>query len=248
MSEMAGSPPIPSVLVTGASRGLGLEFARQYAADGWRVHAAARRPLEALELQRLAAASGGRLAVHALEVCDHAQVDALARSLAGSPIDVLINCAGIMGRETFATGGMAMQRFGSTDFEEWIDTLRTNLLAPMKIAEAFVEHVAASEQKKIVTLTSILGSMARNQIGGLYAYRSSKAGVNAMMKSMAIDLRRRGIIAVPMHPGWVRTDLGGPRAELDCEASVTGMRRVIAALTPAQSGSFLQWDGGELPW
>jgi len=237
-----------TVLITGASRGLGLELARQYLADGWRVLAGARQPSAATELNELAAGSAGRMTVHALDVTDHAQSDALARTLAGVPVDVLINCAGVMGHQSFAEKGMGMQRFGTTDYADWLETLRINLLGPMKVAEAFVEHVAASEQKKIITLTSILGSMASNQVGGLYAYRSSKAGVNAVMKSMAIDLGRRGIVAIPLHPGWVRTALGGPRADLDAATSAAGMRRVIAALTPAQSGRYLQWDGRELPW
>jgi NAD(P)-dependent dehydrogenase (short-subunit alcohol dehydrogenase family) len=127
-------------------------------------------------------------------------------------------------------------------------TLRVNLFGPMKMAEAFVENVAASEQKKLVTLTSIVGSIGQNTFGGLYAYRSSKAAANSIMKSMALDLKRRGIIALPMHPGWVRTDIGGPRAELDAPAAVAGLRKVIGGLMPADAGRFLQWDGRELPW
>jgi len=122
------------------------------------------------------------------------------------------------------------------------------VLGQARVAEALVEHVAASDQKKIVTLSSELGSVAANKTGGLYAYRSSKAAVNAVMKSMAVDLAPRGIIAVPMHPGWVRTDMGGPKAPLSAGESASGMRRVIAGLTPADSGRFLQWDGKELPW
>ena len=118
----------------------------------------------------------------------------------------------------------------------------------MKMAEAFLPHVAASAGKTIVTLTSVVGSMASNLIGGLYAYRSSKAAANAVMKSMSVDLKRHGIIALPMHPGWARTDMGGPKAPVEPAESVAGMRRVIAALAPEDAGRFLQYDGTELPW
>jgi NAD(P)-dependent dehydrogenase (short-subunit alcohol dehydrogenase family) len=119
----------------------------------------------------------------------------------------------------------------------------------MKMAEAFVGHVARSSQKKIVTLTSILGSIGKNSIGGLYAYRASKAAVNAMMRSMAIDLAAtHGIAATALHPGWVRTDMGGPRADIDAVTSVGGMRRVIDELTLENAGRFWMYDGSKLPW
>lgn len=239
---------MPTVLITGASRGLGLELARQYVEAGWRVIACARSPAKAADLGALAVASNVRMTVHPLDVTDHGQIEALARELDGLPIDVLINSAGVMGRESFADQGMAIQRFGQTDYDDWMHTLRVNVFGPMKLAEAFVENVAASGQKKLVTLTSMVGSMGQNTFGGLYAYRSSKAAANCIMKSMAIDLQRRGIIALPMHPGWVRTEIGGPRGELDVATSVAGMLRVIEGLTPAQAGRFLQWDGRELPW
>ena len=239
---------MPTILITGASRGLGFELARQYGADGWRVIACARAPANAAGLQAIAGAAPDRITVHTLDVVDHGQIAALARQLDGLPIDVLLNSAGTMGSESFAEKGMTLQRFGQTDYDDWMRTLRVNVFGPMKMAEAFVEHVAASEQKKIVTLTSIVGSMTQNTFGGLYEYRSSKAAANCIMKCMALDLRRRGIIALPMHPGWVRTEIGGPRGELDAETSVSGLRRVIAGLAIAHAGHFLQWDGRELPW
>jgi NAD(P)-dependent dehydrogenase (short-subunit alcohol dehydrogenase family) len=147
-----------------------------------------------------------------------------------------------------AARGLEVQRFGESDYDDWLQTLRVNVLGPMKMAEAFADLVAASGQKKLVTLTSMVGSIGQNTFGGLYAYRSSKSAANAVMKCMAIDLRARGIIALPMHPGWVRTEIGGPRGELDTVTSVTGLRKVIAGLTPADAGRFLQWDGRELPW
>jgi NAD(P)-dependent dehydrogenase (short-subunit alcohol dehydrogenase family) len=239
---------MPTVLITGAGRGLGLEFVRQYAADGWIVIAAARDPERSAELERLTTAAAGRIRVYALDVCDHAAIDALAVALEGTAIDVLVNNAGTMGAQSYAGQGMQAQRFGKSNYEDWADTFRVNTLAPMKMAEAFVDHVAASEQKKIVTLSSVIASMASNNLGGLYAYRSTKAGVNAIMRSMALDLARRGIIAVPIHPGWAATDMGGAAAPLRPQHSVAGMRQVIAGLSKDKSGRFWQYDGKELPW
>jgi NAD(P)-dependent dehydrogenase (short-subunit alcohol dehydrogenase family) len=184
-----------------------------------------------------------------LDVTDHAAVDRLAVALEATPIDVLLNSAGTMGSGSFARDGLAFGSFGNSDFEDWEQVFRLNVLGSMKMAEAFVTHVARSEQKKIVTLTSMLGSVANNRIGGLYAYRASKAAVNAIMKSMSIDLAKsHGIAATALHPGWVRTELGGPNADIDAAPSVAGMRRVIDALTLANAGRFWVYDGSELPW
>lgn len=238
-----------TVLVTGAARGLGLEFARQYCARGWRVLAAVRDPARASALHALRADAAGHLVVHPLDVTDHASIDRLAMHLRDEPIDVLINSAGSMGRGSFATEGLGFGRFGSSDYDDWSEVFRLNVMGPMKMAEAFVEHVAASGGKKIVTLTSILGSIEKNRIGSLYAYRASKAAVNAIMRSMAIDLAKsHGIAATALHPGWVRTDMGGPRADIDAPTSVAGMIRVIDALTVESAGRYWMYDGSELPW
>ncbi len=230
-----------TVLVTGASRGLGLEFVRQYGAEGWEVLACARAPERAEDLQALAASSAGKVTVHALDVTDFQAIDALAHRLQNVPIDLLINNAGTMGSRG-AT-------FGSSDFADWDDTFRLNTFAPMKMAEAFAPHVARGAHKKIVSISTIMASLARNNMGGFYAYRASKAALNAIMVSLAIDLgRRHGIAVAAIHPGWVRTDMGGPRAEIDPRRSVEGMRRVIAGLAREQGGRFWGYDGSELPW
>jgi len=234
---------VPTVLITGAGRGLGLEFARQYAADGWRVLALARAASP--ELAAAIAAGGGGVTHHTLDVEHLEAIRALAEMLRDTAIDVLINNAGAIGT---AGRGSGASRFGATDYNAWSLALKVNVQAPLAMAEAFVEHVAASEQKKIVTLSSLMGSISANRLGGFYAYRSSKAGVNAVVKSMALDLARRGITCLALHPGWARTDMGGPQAELPAEKSVAGLRRVIAEAGPAQSGHFLQYDGAELPW
>lgn len=237
-----------TVLITGAGRGLGLEFTRQYAIDGWTVLACCREPAKYAELETLTKAAAGRIRVFALDVTDGTAIDALAEELAGTAIDVLLNNAGTMGAQSFAGQGMQAQRFGHLDYEDWARTFLVNTQAPLKMAEAFVEHVAASAQKKIVTLSTVIASIGSNNLGGLYAYRSTKAAVNAIMRSMALDLARRSIIVVPIHPGWAATAMGGPNAPLRPQHSVAGMRQVIAALTKDKSGRFWQYDGKELPW
>jgi len=240
---------MPTILITGTSRGLGLEAVRQYAAEGWQVLACARDPTAATALLELATAHPGQIRPLTLDVADHAAIERLAEQLEGTAIDVLLNSAGTMGGGSFARDGLAFGSFGQSDFADWERVFRLNVTGPMKMCESFVHHVARSEQKKIITLTSMLGSVALNRIGGLYAYRASKAAVNALMKSLSIDLAKtHGIIATALHPGWVRTDLGGPNADIDVATSVRGMRRVIAALTPATAGRFWVYDGSELPW
>lgn len=230
-----------TVLVTGASRGLGLELVRQYAAEGWDVLACARDPHQAEELRELAEQSQGRVAVHPLDVTDFDAIGSLALELERRSIDVLINNAGTMGSRVGA--------FGSVDFAEWEGVFRLNAFAPMRMAEAFAGHVARSAQKKLVSISTLMASMARNNMGGFYAYRASKAALNAIMVSLSLDLgRRHGILAATLHPGWVRTDMGGGRAEIDPRTSVAGMRQVIASLTKERAGRFWAYDGSELPW
>lgn len=234
--------PMPTVLVTGASRGLGREFVRQYAAAGWQVIACARNPDTMSDL------ASESTVLQKLDLLDPANIAALADALANRPIDVLLNNAGTIGSQSFATHGLNVQRFGHSDYTDWEHVFRVNVLGPMRMAEAFVEHVAASNRKTIVTLTSMVGSISTNVSGGLYAYRSSKAAANAIMKSMSIDLAARGIIATPIHPGWAKTDMGGPSAPLDPVDAVAGVRRVIERLTPENAGRFWQFDGTEMPW
>lgn len=229
---------IPQVLVTGANRGLGLEFVKQYLADGWRVIACCRNPLSSSALIALTASAGGRLSVRELDVADFGQVERLSAILAGESIDVLINNAG------FYPEG----EFGQVDYADWEAAFRINTMAPMKMAECFVEQVARSQQRKIVTLSSKMGSVADNGSGGSYIYRSSKTAVNMVMKSLSIDLAGRGIAVGVLHPGWVLTDMGGPNALIDATRSVSGLRQVIAGLTLENAGRFIAYDGKEIPW
>lgn len=231
---------MPTILITGANRGLGLEFTRQYLADGYVVIAACRSPRAAPKLQQLEAASSGALTLIEVDVADTTSVKRAAAELRAAAIDVLINSAGVFGVEG--------QTVGSLDYDDWRAVLEVNLLGPARMCEAFLDHLARSNQRLIVTITSGLGSLSDNSSGGYIAYRTSKAAVNMLTRSAAIDLRPRGISCVVVNPGWVRTDMGGPNAKLSPEESVGAMRRLIAKLGPKDSGRFYSYDGREYPW
>lgn len=243
---------MPTTLITGANRGIGLELARQYAADGWQVIACCRSASD--DLKEIETRSGGSVVIHALDVADHDAIDRLADALQGTPIDVLVNNAGRFGRLPMADGGMEDQAFGNSNYEDWELTMRVNLFGPMKVSEAFIDHVAGSDQKKIVTITSFLGSSTLNTrkasgefAGGMYAYRTSKTAVNMMTRSMAADLEGRGVTVLAVHPGWVKTDMGGPEAQITTAESVTGIRAIIASTTMADTGALRVYDGDILP-
>jgi NAD(P)-dependent dehydrogenase (short-subunit alcohol dehydrogenase family) len=229
-----------TVLVTGANRGLGFEFARQYAADGWQVYATCRAPNDAKDLQEAAAASGGHMHLLAFDVTDATSVRAAAGALGGEPIDVLINNAGV--------GGPRNERLGRLDYAAWERVLDVNTLGPMRVTEAFVDNVAKSREKKVVTITSGMGSIADNTSGGSYAYRTSKAAVNMAVKSLSLDLAPRGIVCIVMNPGWVRTDMGGTRGTLSPAESIKAMRTVIAGLKPGDTGKFFNYNGKSYAW
>ncbi len=224
-----------TVLITGASRGLGLEFARQYAAEGWRVLACCRNPEAAPELDRI----GDAVAVHRLDVDDGASVAAAREAIGEAAIDLLINNAGIIGARGAGLGSM--------DYTAFEACLRTNVLGPMRVAEAFVDCLARGAEGKLVTISSEMGSISQAGPNAMI-YRTSKAAVNMLVKCLSEELRPKGITAVVLHPGWVQTDMGGAGAALTPSDSVAGMRRVIAGLGLADSGRFLDYDGNEIPW
>lgn len=225
-----------TVLITGANRGIGLEFVRQYAADGWKVVAACREPEKADDLERV----NGDVTKQQLDVLSKESVEALAEAVDGQPIDVLINNAG-----AYLDRGVQL---GEIDYDKWAETFDINVLGPMRVAEALVGQVSRSKRKLMVFITSQMGSIAENTSGGSYAYRSTKAALNAAVKSMTIDLKPREVGCLLLHPGWVRTDMGGKNATLEVRDSVSGMRRVIEGFSLAKSGSFLRYDGDAIPW
>jgi NAD(P)-dependent dehydrogenase (short-subunit alcohol dehydrogenase family) len=229
-----------SILITGANRGLGLEFARQYTRAHWRVFACCRRPDAAADLKAIADPTEGKTSLHALDVTDHGQIAALAKELADQPIDLLLNNAGVY--EPLKT------QLGKIDYGAWANVLAVNVLAPTRIVECFVDNVARSNRKQIACLSSQMGSIADNKSGAHYPYRSSKAALNMVVKSLSIDLRDRDVTVVALDPGWVRTDMGGPNAELAPADSIRGMIRVLEGLSIGDSGKHLSYNGAELPW
>ncbi|MEM7077640.1 MAG: SDR family oxidoreductase [Pseudomonadota bacterium] len=227
-----------SVLITGANRGIGLELAKRYAASGARVFATCRIPQQAQALRALAA-DAANVSVHALEVTDGAAVDALRAELADVSLDVLINNAGIMGGERQGVSDM--------DYAAWAEAFAVNTMAPFRLLAALRGNLQRASRPRAVTLSSQMGSLARKSAGA-HAYRSSKAAVNKVMQVLALELQADGIIVCPVHPGWVRTDMGGQSASISVEESAQGLIDLIDGLEMAHSGRFWTWDGTEHPW
>ena len=228
---------MPTIFISGANRGLGLEFARQYAAAGWGVLAGCRDPARAAELEAIAGVEK-----IALTVDEPASIASAVAAVGDRRIDLLINNAGIFG----STVGDSRQTLDETDLDVWSKVFRTNVQAPFALTRALLPKMGSGSVVGI--LSSELGSIAGNAMGELYAYRSSKAAVNMVGKSLSIDLKPRGIIVVLLHPGWVHTDMGGPSAPVGPVESIAGLRKVLADVTPASSGRFLAWDGREMAW
>ncbi len=224
---------MPTVLITGASRGIGLEFARQYAREGWRVIATCRDPARA---EKLRAAAPGAL-LRRLDVTDHAGVLASARELADEQIDVFIANAGV-----YLDKGRPLEGLGAT---AWAESFAVNTVGPLVCAAAFLPQVARSHERKMVALGSAAASITQIRYGGGYAYRASKAALHECWRTLAFD--HPEIIATVVSPARVRTDMN-PEAPLAPEDSVRGLRQVIARLTQAESGAFLRYDGSVLPW
>jgi NAD(P)-dependent dehydrogenase (short-subunit alcohol dehydrogenase family) len=231
-----------SVLITGANRGLGLEFARQYAADGWDVIATARNPKQSKELEQVA--KNENVSVQSLNVASDESVKALAATLDGTPIDLLILNSAI-----FTQDG---NQFGALSFIGWRESFETNVLGAIRVAEALIENVAASERKQIVAISTGMGSLETLEstigFGPAYQYRTSKAALNMAMSILARDVRPRGISVVIFSPGWVQTDMGGANAALTPEQSIGGMRKVLRGDPMALTGKFLSYDGSIWPW
>jgi NAD(P)-dependent dehydrogenase (short-subunit alcohol dehydrogenase family) len=228
------------ILITGANRGLGLEFAKQYAQDGWDVLACCRVPKYAAELSRIED-EFPNLSVIELDVSNLSDVDKLAKQFEGIAIDVLLANAGIYGDE-------AGRGFGNLDYMQWQKNMMVNVFAPVKLTESFLPNLQLGSQKKVVAMSSLMGSLADNGSGGSILYRSSKAALNAAMKSVAIDNRQKQIAVLILHPGWVKTDMGGSNAPMQIPESVQQMRETIANFSLAQSGEFLRYDATTLPW
>ena len=222
-----------TIMITGASRGLGLEFARQFYSEECRVIATCRNPKNANELNAI-----GDIDVHSLDVTDDKSVANLADKLRGENIDILINNAGVIGQR---------DGFGRLDYDIWAETMDTNVFGPMRVAEAFRDNVMNSEKKQMIFITSRMGSITE-AVPNAYVYRSSKAALNMAVKCLSAELEQQGLIAVLFHPGHVQTDMGGQAAPVTPQKSIEGMKNQIVALTHDDNGRFLSYDGHQIPW
>ena len=221
-------------LISGANRGIGLEMTQQLLAGGHRVVATCRNPATADALSSMQ----GSLDVHALDVTDDSAVAMLAHKLKGQVIDVLVNNAGMMAER---------QSVDDMDYEQWMASFAVNAIAPWRLALAFAPHLAASSKPRLITLTSQMGSVERAGSDRV-AYRSSKAAANMAMRTLAVEWQARGITVCMLHPGWVRTQMGGGNAALGTTESVSAILQLIETLTHADTGRFLNYDGREIPW
>ncbi len=240
-----------SVLITGAGRGLGLEFVREHLADGWHVYATCHKAVNAGQLKTLRSNGRGQIHIFEMDVTDAAQVKTVAEQLKGKPLDVLINNAGTVEPMFYGSGayeGNDDPDLRNYDFDAWLELLKTNVLGPARVCGAFVDNLAAGERPVAVNISSTLASIASTWQAGRYAYRTSKAALNMLTRSIGEWYAKRGIILVSISPGWTRTEMGGPKATNSVEVSVKGVRNVIAGLTIAEAGTFFNFNGQIIPW
>ena len=229
-----------TVLITGANRGIGLELASRYAAAGNRVLACCREPAQAAKLQVLAKSRKG-LTIHGVHVADGKSIAALAAEIRTAPIDILINNAGMPG----PAGDK--QSLAHMDFDGWAETFAVNTMAPLRMVQTFRRNLKAGKNPRAITITSQMGALALN-MPVMFAYCSSKAAVNKVMRMASVELASDGIAVGLIHPGWVRTDMGGSGADISVEDSAAGIMSVIAKLSLAETGSFKKWNGEEHAW
>ena len=226
-----------SVLITGASRGLGLEFARQYASAGWTVHAGVRNLHQRSAITELHPA---RITCHELDVANHDQILSVAAELAEEPIDLLINNAGFwLGKN---------EHYGCCYEAQWMEEFQVHLFGTMAMCEAFVDQITAGNRKLIINISSGNGSLTLENGIGDYPYNTSKVALNLISKGLAADLKQRGITVVCFTPGFVSTDMSGPDADLSPDESVNAMCAIIDTLGPEQTGTFLRYNGETVPW
>lgn len=224
-----------TVVITGAARGIGLALAAQHVAAGDRVLALPRKA--STELEALAASSGGRLTIHACDVARDASVRSAAAESGDAPVDVLYNVAGV-------SGPVANELEGA-DWDAWNETFAIMVQGPLRVLQAFLPRM--SEGSKVINVTSQLGASTW-PMGGFYAYAAAKAGLNRLTRSLAIDLKPRGVILGVVHPGWVQTELGGPHAQISPEESAAGLRKLAEEWTLEDSGEFRKWNGEPHAW
>ena len=228
-----------TVLITGTNRGIGLEFVKQFLARGDTLLATCRDIASATELDRLKV-NNEKLQIFELDVSSQESMENLPKKLEGQGIDIFINNAGIYGPRDSV--------FGNVSADEWAKVFQINAKAPMILTQLLIDNLHDGSEKKLIYISSKMGSIDDNKGGGSYVYRSSKAALNAVVKSIAVDLGNSGYSVAVLHPGWVQTEMGGPNALIDTDTSVSNMINVIDNLNTQNSGSFFNYDGVIIPW
>ncbi|HEX4046026.1 MAG TPA: SDR family oxidoreductase [Gammaproteobacteria bacterium] len=229
-----------TILITGANRGIGLEMTKQYLTAGWQVFACCRNPQQADALKQLKTQHNNQLIIIKLDVRNLDEIQQLPAQLNHQPIDILMNNAGVIGSRA-AT-------LQDSESANWLETFKINTLGPALLTQTLLDQVAKSKLKLIVNISSSMGSISANTEGGYYLYRASKAGLNAITKSLAVDLKEKNITVIAIHPGWVKTDMGGEHALISPEQSVAGIRQVLEKITLQDTGAFIKYNGDRLAW
>ena len=228
-----------TILVTGANRGLGIEFVEQYLNEGNEVIATYRNENSSMDLIEMGN-ERSNLKLLQLDVSSKKSLNSFAENLGDSPIDIFINNAGVYGPRNSS--------FGNVDEENWIHAIKINAIAPILLTQLIIKNIRLGADKKLIYITSKMGSIDDNKGGGAYVYRSSKTALNAVVKSLSVDLENEGMTVSLIHPGWVKTDMGGPNALIDKDTSVRGMTEVISNLDISSTGNFYNYDGSIIPW
>ena len=245
-----------TLIITGANRGIGLGLVKVYLENHWRVIATCRNPETATELMTLKEKYVEKISIVTMDVNDQTQIDAALKRVNGVPIDLLINNAGSVEMEKYGSG--AYEKIDGIpiddpdlrkyDYEEWESVLRTNILGPARVTGSFIDNLKQPEHSIVVMMTSGLASVSNTWQAGRYAYRTSKAALNMLMRSSGEWLESYGITAVAISPGWTRTDMGGPNASNSIEQAANGIFQVITGISSDDAGKFLNFDGTTLPW
>jgi NAD(P)-dependent dehydrogenase (short-subunit alcohol dehydrogenase family) len=229
-----------NVFITGTNRGLGLELVTQYLDQGRKVFATCRDRSKANELESLRKSAEGRLEILEVNLFSDESINEVSKSFLNQPIDLFINNAGMMGPTSIP--------LGSVSGGAWAEVFRVNTIAPLLLAQALLKNIEMGQEKKMIFVSSRVGSIQENSGGSMYSYRSSKTALNQVVKSLSIDLFDRNIWSVALHPGWVLTDMGGPNALIDVKTSVSGMVSVIEKVGPSDTGKFYNYDGSHIHW
>lgn len=232
-----------NIIITGANRGIGLALVKTYLLGGNRVFALCRQPQQADQLNELAASAGGQLTVHTVDMADAGSITTFAGSLKDTPVDVLLNVAGIVGGRT---DSLLKTPFSEADFDDWRTAFEVMTIGPFRLTQAVLPNLIAA-RGKVMTVSSQIAASTWPR-GGLYAYGATKAAVNRLMRSLAFDLRDKGVTVALVHPGWVQTDMGGANAEITPQESAAGIKQVLDGLTLEDTGKFFKWNGEEHAW